>query len=56
MDYKDIAIRSIKTFVFAFIAVLVVSQDPTSKAAITAALAAAIGAVFNTSNQLKNNR
>lgn len=49
---KDVIVRAIKTFVFSFAAVLLVTPDPTSKAAVAAAVATGIGAVFNTGNKV----
>lgn len=50
-DLKDIAIRAVKTFVFAYIAALAVVNEPVSKNAQLAAIATAIGAVFNSLNK-----
>ncbi len=46
-EWEDITIRAAKTAAQAFIAVLLVSNQPFGKQALTAALAAAISAVWN---------
>lgn len=47
MDYKDIAIRSLKTFGQVFVGTLIVTDSPTSKAAIFSAFIAGVTAVWN---------
>lgn len=47
MDYKDIAIRSLKTFFQVFITTLALTNNPTEKAAIFSAAVAGVTAVWN---------
>lgn len=54
MDYKDIAVRSAKTFIQAFVATWVVTQDPFSQAGLVAAAAAGVSAIWNTVILVKN--
>lgn len=44
---SDVVERAVKTFVQAFIAVVVLSSNPVSKSALVAGLAAGISAVWN---------
>jgi len=44
---SDIVVRAFKTFVQAALAVVLVSDQPFSKAAVVAAVAAGISAVYN---------
>jgi hypothetical protein len=58
MNYKDIAIRAIKTFVQAFLAVLVIDvitiKDwATARPVLVAAVAAGVSAVWNSLNQIR---
>ena len=58
MNYKDIAIRAIKTFIQAFLAVLVIDvvtiKDwATAKPVLIAAVAAGVSAVWNSLSQIK---
>lgn len=47
IDYGDVAVRSLKTFVQAFVAVWIVMDNPLSKDALVAGAAAGISAVWN---------
>jgi hypothetical protein len=58
MNYKDIAIRAIKTFVQAFLAVLAIDvitiKDwATARPVLVGAVAAGVSAVWNSLNQIK---
>lgn len=58
MNYKDIAIRAIKTFIQAFLAVLVIDvvtiKDwATAKPVLIGAVAAGVSAVWNSLSQIK---
>ena len=44
---NDVVVRAIKTFVQAYVGAWVVFQDPFSKSAIAAGLAAGVSAVWN---------
>ena len=54
MNYKDIAVRAGKTFIQAFVATWVVTQDPFTKASVIAAAAAGVSAIWNSIVQYKN--
>lgn len=47
VNYYDIFVRAFKTFVQAAVAVLLVTDNPFSKAALVAAAAAGVSAVWN---------
>jgi hypothetical protein len=58
MNYKDIAIRAVKTFIQAFLAVLVIDvitiKDwATAKPVLIGAVAAGVSAVWNSLSQIK---
>lgn len=58
MNYKDIAIRAIKTFIQAFLAVVVIDvvtiKDwATAKPVLIGAVAAGVSAVWNSLSQIK---
>jgi len=44
---SDIAVRAVKTFVQAFVAVVVVADNPVRKDVLIAAVAAGVSAVWN---------
>lgn len=47
VNYKDVLVRALKTFVQAFVAVLLVSDQPFSKEVLIAGSAAGVSAVWN---------
>lgn len=47
IDYRDIGARALKTFIQAALAVMLVSDNPFSKAAVVAGVAAGISAAWN---------
>jgi hypothetical protein len=47
VDYKDIAVRALKTFVQAFVSVLVLTDEPFSNKALVAAGASAVSVTWN---------
>jgi len=51
VDWKDVAVRAIKTAVQTYIAAWALTQDPFSQAGLIAPLAATVSAVWNTISQ-----
>lgn len=51
VDWRDVAVRAIKTAVQTYIAAWALTQDPFSKAGIIAPVAATVSAVWNTISQ-----
>lgn len=51
IDWRDVAIRAIKTAVQTYIAAWALTQDPFSQAGLIAPLAATVSAVWNTISQ-----
>ncbi len=47
INWKDIATRAIKTFIQAFIAVVLIADEPLSSQALVAGAAAGISATWN---------
>lgn len=47
-DWRDVAERAIKTFIQAFVAVVVVAGQPLSKELVVAGLAAGVSTAWNT--------
>lgn len=47
VDWKDIVVRAVKTFVQAYLAVVLVSDQPVSKNAQLAGAAAGLSALWN---------
>jgi hypothetical protein len=61
MDYKDIAIRALRTFVQGFIAVIAIdvatiNDWQTAKPVIIGAVAAGVSAVWNSLDQIVKNK
>lgn len=48
MNYKDVAVRAVKTFFQVFVTTLIVTDNPLSKAAVFSAATAAATVVWNT--------
>ena len=48
VDWKDVAVRAIKTAAQTYIAAWALTQDPFSKAGLIAPVAATVSAVWNT--------
>jgi len=48
IDWADIAIRAIKTAIQTYLAAWLLTQDPFTKAGLTAPVAATVSAVWNT--------
>ena len=51
VDWKDVAVRAIKTAIQTYIAAWALTQDPFSKAGLIAPDAATVSAVWNTISQ-----
>ncbi len=47
VDWKDVAVRAVKTAVQTYIAAWALTQDPLSKAGLIAPVAATVSAVWN---------
>lgn len=47
VDYRDIGIRAVKTFVQAFVAVLLVADEPFKTEVLVAGVGAGVSAVWN---------
>ncbi len=52
VDWKDIAVRASKTFLQAFVAVVLVAGQPLSKELVVAGLAAGVSAVWNSGKSI----